>query len=58
MENQRLLYVYNKVFKSITKNQVDKVINKYFTPENMSVCVVGEKIPNMQNIKKVCEKLF
>lgn len=50
--------VYDKVFKNITKNQVDKVINKYFTPENMSVCVVGEKIPNMQNIKKVCEKLF
>tara|TARA_Y100000022_G_scaffold2414_1_gene1984 strand:+ start:2707 stop:4029 length:1323 start_codon:yes stop_codon:yes gene_type:complete len=51
-------HVYDKTFKHITKAQVDQVIKKYFTPENMSVCIVGQKVPSIQQIKNVCEKLF
>ena len=50
--------IYEKHYKDITKAHVNKVIRKYFKPENMSVCIVGEQIPSQSTIEKECSKII
>lgn len=50
--------IYEKHYKDITKEQVNTVIRKYFKPENMSVCIVGEQMPTQSTIEKECSKII
>jgi predicted Zn-dependent peptidase len=50
--------IYEKHYKDITKEQVNTVIRKFFKPENMSVCIVGEQIPSQNTIEKECSKII
>jgi hypothetical protein len=44
--------IYKQFYESVTKENVNEVIRKYFRPENMSVCLVGEHIPALRTIHK------
>lgn len=50
--------IYEKHYKDITKENVNTVIRKYFKPENMSVCIIGEQIPSQSTIEKECSKII
>lgn len=50
--------IYEKHYKDITKEQVNIVIRKFFKPENMSVCIVGEQMPTQSTIEKECSKII
>ena len=50
--------IYETYFKNITKENINTVIRKYFKPENMSVCIVGEQIPSQSTIEKECSKII
>lgn len=50
--------IYETHFKNITKEHVNTVIRKYFKPENMSVCIVGEQIPSQRVIENECSKII
>jgi predicted Zn-dependent peptidase len=47
--------VYKTYYKSITRSQLNEVIKKYFKMSQMSVCILGEDVPPVRQIKKVCE---
>lgn len=49
--------IFDTFYKDLNKKHINNVITKYFKPENMSVCIVGEKIPSLNAIKYECEKL-
>lgn len=50
---------YERVFKThvehLTKDIIDQVIRRYFHPENMFVCLVGEHIPNLDTVQRYCQ---
>ena len=52
---------YNDIFdthyKSITREQINGIIKKYFIKSNMNVSILGNKIPSLKIIKTECEKL-
>lgn len=50
--------IYDTYYKDITKEIVNAVIRKYFKPENMSVCIVGEQIPSQSTIENECSKII
>jgi len=50
--------IFEKKIKVITKNDIDHVIGLYLKKENLSVCLTGEHVPNITDIKKECEKLI
>lgn len=47
--------IYKTYYKSITRSQINDVIKKYFKLSQMSVCILGENVPPVRQIKKVCE---
>ena len=49
--------IFDTFYKDLNKKHINNVITKYFKPENMSFCIVGEKIPSLNTIKYECEKL-
>ena len=49
--------IFETFYKPLNKTHINNVIKKYFKPENMSVCLVGENIPSLNIIKNECEKL-
>jgi predicted Zn-dependent peptidase len=49
--------IFDTFYKDLNKTHINNVIKKYFKPENMSVCIVGENIPALTTIKNECEKL-
>jgi predicted Zn-dependent peptidase len=50
-------HLFDSCYKDLNKTQINNVIKKYFKPENMCVCIVGEHIPSLSIIKTECEKL-
>jgi predicted Zn-dependent peptidase len=50
--------IYDTYYKDITKENVNAVIRKYFKPENMSVCIVGEQMPSQRAIENECSKII
>ena len=50
--------LYDTYYKNITKKEVNEVIKKYFKKENMNVCILGENLPSIKNIKYECEKII
>jgi hypothetical protein len=49
--------IFENFYKPLNKTHINNVIKKYFKPETMSVCLVGENIPSLNIIKNECEKL-
>jgi predicted Zn-dependent peptidase len=49
---------YEQIFKThvahITPNMIHQVINRYFHPENMFVCLVGEHAPDLATVQRYC----
>ena len=42
---------YDACYKNITREQIHDVIKRYFTPEYMSVCLLGEHLPTEASVK-------
>jgi len=47
--------IYKTYYKSITRADVNGIIKKYFKLSQMSVCILGEQVPPVRQIKKICE---
>jgi predicted Zn-dependent peptidase len=50
--------LYDKYYASVSKKQINELIRKYFVPENMLVCLVGEHLPSLSSVKKASQYLF
>jgi predicted Zn-dependent peptidase len=50
--------LYDKYYASVTKKDIDEIIRKYFVPENMLICLVGEHLPSLGSVKKTSRYLF
>ena len=48
--------IYDKYFKNITSAELKICFNKYFTKQNMCVCLLGKKLPELSKVKSICEK--
>ena len=49
--------IYSTFIKDITLNDIKRVIQQYFTKENMCVCILSEKLPSLETIRKECVKI-
>lgn len=49
--------LYDKYYKNITDNDINKIIQKYIRPSLMSISIVGPKITNANNINAVIYSL-
>jgi predicted Zn-dependent peptidase len=47
--------LYNTYYKSITRSQINDIIHQYFQLSQMSVCILGEDVPSLRELKKYCE---
>ena len=47
--------LYDVYYSSITKKQVNDIIKKYFRSETMVVCIFGEHVPNIHQVKLQCK---
>jgi predicted Zn-dependent peptidase len=50
--------IYEKCYADITKTQVNDVIRKYFKSESMVVCLFGEHIPTLNDVKAQCRRFI
>jgi predicted Zn-dependent peptidase len=48
--------IYDKYFKNITIADIKKCFNKYFKKQVMCVSILGKKLPELTEVKKICEK--
>ena len=46
---------YKRLYEPITLREINRVIRTYFIPDNMSVILLGEKVPSLEKVKKVVE---
>lgn len=44
--------VYSRFYEKMTRAEIHTVIRRYFTPANMSVCILGEHLPARESIEK------
>ena len=47
--------LYDKKYASITKSDILNVIRKYFIKDGMSVCMIGENLPKIDIVRKICD---
>ena len=47
--------IYKTYYKSITRSHIHDVVKKYFKLSQMSVCILGESVPSLREVKKGCE---
>jgi predicted Zn-dependent peptidase len=47
--------IYTKHYASMKKKEVEGIIHKYLTKENMTVCIVGPMVPSVETIRKQCD---
>jgi predicted Zn-dependent peptidase len=50
--------LYEKCILPITIDDMNRVIKQYFTIQNMCVCVLSEKLPSLESIRKVCNEII
>jgi predicted Zn-dependent peptidase len=50
--------IYETYYANITKEEVNRVIKKYFRREFMNVCLVGEHVPSLGSVEKITERLL
>jgi hypothetical protein len=49
--------IYETCYKNITKKDIHEVACKYFKPECMSICIVGETLPSQSMVEKICNHI-
>jgi predicted Zn-dependent peptidase len=49
--------LYDVYYKKITKKDIDDVIQKYITRENMTVCLFGEHVPSRDSVLSAIDKM-
>ena len=49
--------IYETCYKNITKKEIHEIARKYFKPELMSVCIVGETLPSQAMVEKICNHI-
>jgi predicted Zn-dependent peptidase len=49
--------IYETFVKNITMDDIKRVIKRYFNKENMCVCILSEKLPSLETIKRECVKI-
>ena len=53
---------YEQIFKTyvehLTKDMIHQVIRRYFHPENMLVCLVGEHAPDLETVQRYCRHFY
>jgi predicted Zn-dependent peptidase len=49
---------YAKYYKNITQKDIHDVIKKYFTRQNMTVCLLGKNIPDVKVIRRTCNTII
>jgi predicted Zn-dependent peptidase len=49
--------IYEKYYKTITRSQINSIIEKYLHPSNMSVCIIGSSVPSLHSVKQICDDL-
>ena len=49
--------IYDTFVKNITMDDIKRVIKRYFVKENMCVCILSEKLPSLETIKRECVKI-
>jgi len=49
--------LYDKFYKKYTVTDINIIIKKYFFKSNMCVCLVGDKLPSLKNIKSHCGRI-
>ena len=50
--------VYDTCYKTITKDDIMRVIQKYFIKDRLVICMLGEDIPSLVSIKKGIERFI
>ena len=50
--------IYKKYYMPITKKQVNDIIQKYFRSESMVVCLFGEHVPMLNDVKAECKRFI
>ena len=46
---------YHTYYENISKEQVNRIIQKYLNPVSMTICIIGENVPSLESVKKICE---
>lgn len=49
--------LYDNFYKKYTIKEINDIVNNYFLKKNMCVCMVGDNLPSLKQIKNVCEKI-
>jgi predicted Zn-dependent peptidase len=50
--------LYKAKFEPITKFEINNIIRKYFTPENMNIVLVGGNLPDKIPVERVSSSIF
>jgi predicted Zn-dependent peptidase len=46
---------FDMYYKAITKDDINEVARKYFTPNNMTVCIAGGKLPSLAQVTRIAK---
>jgi predicted Zn-dependent peptidase len=46
---------FDMYYKGITKDDINEVARKYFTPNNMTVCIAGGKLPSLAHVTRIAK---
>jgi len=49
---------FKRLYEPVTISQMNRVIRQYFVPQNMTVVLLGEKVPSLEKVKKAIEYNF
>ena len=50
--------VYDTFYKTITKDDIMRVIRTYFIKDRLSICILGEHIPSLLSVKKIIDQFI
>ena len=50
--------LYKTKFEPVTKSEINRIIRKYFTPENMNIVLVGGHLPDKLQVERVSSTIF
>ena len=50
--------IFDKYIRDLTLEDIHKIIKLYFISKNMCICILSEKLPSLEIIKKECEKMI
>ena len=50
--------IYDTFYKTITKDDIMRIIRTYFIKDRLSICILGEHIPSLPSIKKSMDRFI